>query len=119
VTTPLLFPFGQTVQRDRRVPVLDTYSQQMVPGDWSSVTTITIPSAFVASSSSSAVQSATRTQALTAKSLYCAPTADVLVGDRIRFGTSTMYVHAKPEADINPFTNWQPVMEIPLEEASG
>lgn len=117
----MFFPHGETVHRDRRKPVPDPYNpDQLVPGPWDDVNTIDIPGAFVASSSSSAVGDATRSQVLSTKSLYCTdPDVDVKIGDRIRAGAATYYVNELPEADTNPFTGWQPVKEIPLDNTLG
>jgi hypothetical protein len=115
------FPEGTTVYRDRRREVSSEYvAGETSPGSWSEVDTVELPQAFVASSSSSSLRNATRSQILTSKSLYLTdPTADVRPGDRIRFGTSALYVHVRPEADVNPWTGWQPVLEVPLEAAEG
>lgn len=115
------FLFGQDVLRDRSPLIEDPYNpgKQIPSGDWDNATTITLEQAFVASSSSKPVASATRTQVLTEKSLFCQPDADVRVGDRIRAGGVDYFVHAKPAADVNPFTGWQPIVEIPLEDVEG
>lgn len=120
------FPFGPAVFRDRRRPVPDPYNPaSTVPGSWDGpLDTIRLGDdgrngAFVASSSSVRVTDATRTQILTAKSLYCDPDEDVRVGDRIRVGAETYEVEAKPAGDTNPFTGWRPVQEIPLKNATG
>ncbi|GAA3947886.1 hypothetical protein GCM10022383_27090 [Microbacterium soli] len=114
------FPFGESVFRDRRRPVPNPANpDRPLPGSWDDVDTITVDGAFVASSSSMGSADATRSDVLTAKSLYCHPASDVKVGDRIRRGSETYYVHARPEADVNPFTGWHPVVEIPLEMSEG
>lgn len=115
------FPHGQTVYRDRRQRITDPYNPtKSISGPWSAADTIPIDDAFVASSSSNTARDATRHQILTAKSLYCTdPTVDVLAGDRIRVGEATYQVDVKPTADVNPFTGWQPAIEIPLKEAAG
>lgn len=115
----MMFTEGQTVIRDRRAQITDPYSGQSAPGSWDAPLVITISGAFVASSSSADVSSATRTQVISAKSLYCEPGADVAVGDRIRASGRTYEVDAVPESDVNPFTGWQPVQEIPLTEVLG
>lgn len=114
------FPDGQQVFRDRRKLIPDPYNpDSTTPGDWDDPDTIDLEG-FVASSSSSSMSDATRNQVLTSKSLYLTdPSADVLVGDRIRWGNSKMYVEALPSADVNPFTGWQPVVEIPLSGVAG
>ena len=115
------FPHGESVTRERRLPVTDPYDPgATVPGSWSDpLDVLVLHGAFVASSSSTAPANATRTQILTAKSLYAAPDVDVRAGDRIRRGGETYYVNARPEADTNPFTGWQPVVEIPLDMSEG
>ncbi|MDQ1174172.1 hypothetical protein QE430_002479 [Microbacterium testaceum] len=114
------FAFGQTVERDRRAQRPDPYNpDRTVPGPWSEATTITIDGAWVASSSSTRAETATRAQILTEKSLFCQPDDDVLPGDRIRADGVEYFVHVKPAADRNPFTGWQPHLEVPLEDREG
>lgn len=127
------FPYGERVVRERRQPVIDPYDPgTTVPGSWDNLLAyFEIGSAFVASSSSVAPVDATREQVLTDKSLYCTdPAVDVRVGDRIRRGGTrgedgiwrggeVYYVNVRPEADRNPFTGWQPVVEIPLDMSEG
>ena len=124
------FPNGTTVFRDRRALVTDPNhpSRQTRDGDWDVSLTIVLAGAFVASSSSSSTKNANRIEVLTAKSLYGTdPTADVVFGDRIRVGgtqsdltSGTAYlVDAVPDADTNPFTGWQPAVEIPLRRDEG
>lgn len=128
------FPFGQTVFRDRRTTTANPHNpSRPVEGDWDPALTIQIDGAFVAASSTSgssatAVRDATRSQLLTSKSLYLSdPTADVLPRDRIRVGGSlgdmssgiAYLVEVFPDADVNPFTGWQPVAEVPLENVRG
>jgi len=127
------FPFGERVLRERRQPIVDPYDPgATVPGSWGDpLAYFEINSAFVASSSSVAPVDATRAQILIAKSLYCTdPLVDVQPGDRIRRGGTrgldgiwrggeVLYVNVRPSADTNPFTGWQPVVEIPLDMTEG
>jgi hypothetical protein len=123
------FAHGVTVFRDRRGRTPDPYNPtSTTEGDWDPELTIELPGAFVASTSSTALVNATRSQILTAKSLYLSdPDADVLPRDRIRVGgvkddftTGTPYmVDARPQADTNPFTGYRPAVEIPLEGVTG
>lgn len=118
-----MFSHGQTVIRERRPKVPNPANpQRPLLGQWdeAGVTTLELPGAWVASSSSSESSSATRSDILTLKSLFLTDvSADVLPGDRIRYGTSIGYVKVTPEADVNPFTGWQPYKEIPLETSEG
>lgn len=114
------FTHGSTVYRDRRPQVVDPYNPSRTePGSWEDAQTATIANAFVASASSSSIADPTREQLVIRKSLYCQPDADVRVGDRIRVGSDSYVVREAPEADVNPFTGWQPVREVPLEQVIG
>jgi hypothetical protein len=115
------FPYGVTVTRERRKLIPDPYNpDQQIPGDWSDPDLLEIDDAAVLSSSTVGTNDATRTQTLTAKSLYLTdPTADVLNGDRVRVGDDIWYVNARPAADTNPWTGWQPAVEIPLDLTEG
>ncbi len=114
-------PYGTTVYRLRARSVYDPVSDSMVEGDWGTPDSIAIPEAFIAQSSTASVPGATRTQVLESKSLFCAPDADVQMGDRIQDGEGgPIYpVDGVPAADVNPFTGWQPVREVPLQRAVG
>ncbi len=116
------FPFGESVTRERRKPIIDPYDpDSTVPGSWDdALDIIALPGAFIASSSSTDTGDATRSQILTAKSLYASnPDVDVRAGDRVRRGTEVFYVNARPEADTNPWTGWRPAVEIPLDMTEG
>ncbi|MFF8187731.1 hypothetical protein ACF044_10785 [Microbacterium sp. NPDC016588] len=114
------FAHGGTVLRDRRPDVANPYNpDRPTPGAWEDADTIKIDDAWVASSSSTTTETATRAQILTEKSLFCPPDADVRPGDRIRVDGATYYVKVKPSGDTNPFTGWRPVLEVPLEDREG
>jgi hypothetical protein len=114
------YAHGETVTRLRKQLVTDPYTNKPTAGDWSNPDELPLEGAFVASSSSTSLRNATRTQILTSKSLYLRKAdADVREGDRIRAGSHTYSVVAVPAADKNPFTGRRPAVEIPLEEAQG
>lgn len=115
------FPFGDQVVRERRKPVVDPYDpEHMVPGSWDGdLDTLPLHGAFVNMSSNSGTTTETRVQALTSKSLFCAPDADVQVGDRVQAQGLIWYVNARPVGDVNPWTGWQPIVEIPLDLTEG
>lgn len=130
----MAFVAGERVVRERRQPVTDPYDPStQVPGSWGDpLDYLVLEQAFVASSSSVSPADATRHQILTEKSLYLTdPAADVQPGDRIRrggvldegagawAGGEVLYVNVRPAADTNPFTGWQPVVEIPLDMDEG
>lgn len=134
------FPFGTTVYRLRAGTITDPYSGDEIPGDWSTPGVLAIPAAFVAQTSTSMLNSATREQALESKSLFCEGSFDVQKGDRVFTGTfspplpdgattvpsgtvmtgDTYSIDGiPPAADTNPFTGWTPPREIPLTRAVG
>lgn len=113
------FAAGVSVDRLRAAPVTDPYSRKETGADWERAARLTIDRAFVASASSAPVDGELRQQVDTRKALYCTPGADVRVHDRIESAGHTYTVTAVPEADSNPFTGWQPVQEVPLEEVLG
>jgi hypothetical protein len=125
------FPFGQTVFRDRKPLITDPYNpSRQIRGPFDVSLTISLPGAFVASPSNQIppLPDATRSQLLTRKSLYLTnPDADVIKGDRIRVGGThsdmesgdPYFVDERPAADVNPFTGWQPAVEIPLKLTEG
>lgn len=115
------FPHGETVKRERRQATPDPYNPDRVTlGPWSEATSITLESCFIDSTSSSSTNDANREPVSTSKSLYSTdPGIDVKVGDRIRRGSDIFYIRERTEADTNPFTGWQPVVEIPLSMEEG
>ena len=115
------FAAGSTVYRDRRTSVDNPHNPaRPKTGSWrDELDTITLDG-YVASSTSTSRSTATRSEILTAKSLFLTdPNADVQPGDRIRAENYVGYVEARPEADTNPFTGWQPYVEIPLTQSEG
>lgn len=125
------FPAGQTVFRDRRALTGTRYAPtaQKRDGDWDPEQSIELPNAFIGPSTGIAPVDATRSQILTTESLFLGDTtADVIPKDRIRVGGTLAdldtgrvigYVEVRPDAPANPFTGWQPVVEIPLNLAEG
>lgn len=114
------FGFPSALQRDRRPSIADDYDPEAATfGRWEDATTIDIEG-FIDSTSSSLLRDAVRGQVITDKSLFCTdPNVDVAIGDRIRDGATTYYVRERPAADRNPFTGWQPIIEIPLSNVAG
>lgn len=128
------YPYGTTVLRDRRLPVSDPYNpdRQTIPG-WAEVAedgidTIALEGVYVAASSTTAVPDAMRTQSTDYRSLYSDDgSIDVKIGDRIRVGADLetqeggdgYIVNQRPQGDRNPFTGWEPGVEIPLTSTIG
>ncbi len=114
------FAAGVKVVRLRRKPEPDPLNPARERrGSWDDAEAVEVVNAFVASVSSSASRSATREMVISSKSLFCPPGADVVAGDRIVFDGVTFEVAENTVADVNPFTGWQPVREVPLKAVSG
>lgn len=122
------FGNGVTVFRDRRPTSTDPYNPvRTEPGDWAGASSIAIEGAYIGPASSVAVADPTRAQVQEQLALFCAPTADVQRGDRIREGGTlenltsgiAYMVRELPDAPRNPWTGWQPVLEVPLERVVG
>lgn len=115
----MTFAHGISVFRQRPKMVTDRYSGKQVPGSWDDPDELELPGAWVAQSSTSRLTTASRTQLLESKSLFCDPDADVLASDRIRVGSTIYPIEGIPEADWNPFTGWRPYREVPLGRVIG
>lgn len=106
-----LFPVPSLAQRLRRPMVPDRYDPEHVePGPWSEAEEVSIPGAWIAAASSEVAGELVTTK----KSLYCPPGFDIRQGDRVRAAGVTYSVDEVPSADHNPWTGWQPVLEVPL-----
>jgi hypothetical protein len=120
-----VFPHGQTIYRDRRAAAAGSYNPGVTKrtGAWGDA--LALPGAYLDIPSSSAPGSGTRSQALSERVLFADPSLDVQKGDRIRIGgtveapTEVWFVNVPPARVQNPFTGWQPPMEIPLEQTEG
>lgn len=133
------YPFGQAVYRLRAGLKLDPYSQEQMRGDWGHPELLRLDGAFIAQTSTGLLGDATRSQAAESRSLFGDPDADVAKDDRIFVGTfapalpddattlpdntvmtgETYTVDGIPAANVNPFTGWTPVREIPLTRSVG
>lgn len=122
-TAPAMeFPHGETVTRERRMPVADPYDPtSTVPGSWDDpLDVLEIPSCFIDTAASTSTDDATRSPVSTTATLHCTtPDVDVQVGDRVRRGADVFYVRERSEADTNPFTGFRPVVSIPLDMEEG
>lgn len=106
--------------RERARLVGDPYDPD-APGvpDWSDPDRLPVD-AYFASQSSTEQSDPVRAQLVTTKQLvFDDPHVDVRRGDRIRLGSSVWVVTGFPEADVNPFTGWQPTLVCNLEEVVG
>ena len=120
------FAFGQTLYRFR-FPALavDPYNpSRPAPDLTANPDVLTLPGGFVGSSSTVRGVDGVRSQTISEKSLYLTDTTlDVVNGDRIGAtndpALAEYQVDGETAADVNPFTGWQPVREVPLKKVTG
>lgn len=114
------FTADEPVVRLRRKETEDPYSGTVTLGDWDDPDELPLEGGYVAASSTSARSDASRRELLEEKSLYLDdPHADVQAQDRIRAQGIIYMIDGMPSADVNPWTGWQPVREIPLRRVVG
>lgn len=117
--------FVGSVVRWRRQQVDNPYNPDRTEwGPWSGAVQTVLEGASVLSSSAYALRAEGRDQALSMKSLFLDdPLADVQLGDGISLAPGgdapEFQVVLVPNADVNPFTGWQPVREVPLKGVAG
>ncbi|RRD61633.1 hypothetical protein [Leucobacter sp. OH1287] len=117
--------FNSSVYRWRRPLLPDPYNpDRKRRGSWHDAEIDEIPGAFIGSGSMVDARSPERLQSITEKSLFLDnPAADVVKGDGISVAPGgrlpDFEVRVAPVADVNPFTGWQPVREMPLDEVTG
>jgi hypothetical protein len=114
------FDFTTTFTRQRASQKVDPYNPDEVTSDWGNPDEVEV-SGYWASQSSLEQSDAVRSQIVTTKQLVLDdPDADIQLGDRIKTAAGDVYrVTGIPEADVNPFTGWQPTRVVNLEYGVG
>lgn len=112
--------FGRPLKRLRAPLVADPYNPARTVQDWDGEVDELAFSGFIATASSVMTPDGAREQAVTAATLTVAdPTVDIRRGDRIKDGSHVYTVDVVPSVDANPFTGWQPTLEVGLQEVEG
>lgn len=112
--------FGRPLKRLRAPLVEDPYNPARTVQDWDGEVDELAFSGFIATASSVMTPDGAREQAVTAVTLTVAdPTVDIRRGDRIKDGSHVYTVDVVPSVDANPFTGWQPTLEVGLQEVEG
>ncbi|PKU96716.1 hypothetical protein CQR55_1051 [Bifidobacterium pseudolongum subsp. globosum] len=108
--------------RLRAAQSANPYNPRATANDWTKPDELAFSGALAASSSTrtpDGLDTATTTRAVLT---VFDPSTDIRVGDRIRAepDDGTLWqVTGVPARDLNPFTGWQPTLEIQLEEVKG
>lgn len=114
-----MFPYGETVTRQRAQAVADRFSGEATALDWSSPDELAIAGcAFDPGSSSEPLEQA-RGAVVTQPTVYAPRGADVLAADRIVVRGRTWQVDGDPADYRNPFTGWAPGLVIKLKAVTG
>lgn len=112
--------FGRPLRRLRAPLVEDPYNPARTVSDWDGEVDELAFNGFISTSSSVMSPDGAREQAVTAVTLTVAdPTVDIRRGDRIDDGAHVYTVDVIPSVDANPFTGWQPTLEVGLQEVEG
>lgn len=112
--------FGRSLKRLRAPLVEDPYNPARTVSDWDGEVDELAFNGFISTSSSVMSPDGAREQAVTAVTLTVAdPTVDIRRGDRIKDGGNVYMVDVIPSVDANPFTGWQPTLEVGLQEVEG
>lgn len=111
--------FGVKMRRQRAAQVKDSYNAMRTVPDWSTVDELDFYG-FIASQSSAMTPDGAREEN-TATSILTVedPGVDIRRGDRIVSDGRTFSVDGVPETDANPFTGWQPTMQVRIQEVTG
>ena len=112
--------FGRPLKRLRAPLAEDPYNPARTVSDWGGEVDELAFDGFIATASSVMTPDGAREQAVTAVTLTVAdPTVDIRRGDRIKDGSHVYTVDVVPSVDANPFTGWQPTLEVGLQEVEG
>lgn len=112
--------FGRPLKRLRAPLVEDPYNPSRTVPDWDGELDALAFKGFIATTSSVMSPDGAREQAVTTVTLTVAdPTVDIRRGDRIKDGDHVYTVDVVPSTDANPFTGWQPTLEVGLQEVEG
>lgn len=120
--TGTVMPAALAYTRLRATRKPDPYNPKRTVEDWTNPDRLTVRG-FMASSSSRRTPDGSREETASAAVLTIPdPTADIQIGDRIErqpYDGRRWEVTGFPSNDVNPWTGWQPTLEIQLEEWKG
>lgn len=112
--------FGRPLKRLRTEGEYDPYNPLHKVPNWDGEVDELAFNGFISTSSSVMSPDGAREQVATDATLTVAdPTVDIRRGDRIKDGSHVYTVDVIPSVDANPFTGWQPTLEVGLQEVEG
>lgn len=112
--------FGRPLKRLRAEDEYDPYNPLHKVPNWDGEVDELAFNGFISTSSSVMSPDGAREQVATDATLTVAdPNVDIRRGDRIKDGGRVYVVDVVPSVDVNPFTGWQPTLEVGLLEVEG
>lgn len=114
-----MFPYGETVIRQRATIVVDPYSGEPGDTDWTNLSVLTIVGCAFDPGGSLEPTEQGRTSVITQPTVYAPPGSDVLAGDRLVVRGRTWDVDGDPADWRSPFTGWEPGMVIKVKAVTG
>ena len=115
-------PAALTYTRLRAARKPDPYNPKHTVEDWNNPERLTI-NGFLASSASQRSPDGSREETSSSAVLTIPdPNADIRIGDRIEntpYDGRRWEVTGIPSNDVNPWTGWQPTLEVQLQEWKG
>jgi hypothetical protein len=114
-----MFPYGETVIRQRGAVVTDPYSGEATGVDWDDPDEHEVPGcAFNPGRSSEPLQDA-RNAVTSQPEVYAPAGVDIVAGDRLVVRGLTFEVDGDPADWISPFTGWAPGLVVALKRTEG
>jgi hypothetical protein len=113
-------PVLQEFTRRRAAQIADPYDLESTVEDWEHSDEVTLRG-FISSQTSTEQADPVRSQLITTKQLIIPdPGADIRRGDLVLTSDGGRYrVQGLPSRDRSPFTGWEPITVVNLEEAKG
>lgn len=114
-----MFAFGETVTVLRGTPVIDPYSGEETGTDWSNPTPTPFPDCGVAPRLTPETPASDRTMIVEGCTVYMPYGTDILATDRAMVRGDTYEVDGDVGVWRNPFTGWEPGIEVNLKKVNG
>lgn len=114
-----MFPYGESVTVLRGTPVTDPYSGEETGTDWSTPTATVVTDCGVAPRLTPESPANDRTLIIEGYTVFMPYGTDVLATDRVVVRGDTYDVDGDVGVWRNPFTGWEPGIEVNLKKVNG
>lgn len=113
-----MFPYGETVTRQRAVQVSDPYSGETT-ASWTNPAEVTISGCAFDPGSSGETLDLARNVLTTQPKVYAPAGSDITAADRLVVRGVTYEVDGDVAEWRSPFTGWEPGIVVPLKRSEG